>query len=301
MKQKLASLVFMLVLLLGTISCAREEVLSNLENKQTLPLMLAFEKAGVRAYKEKYLQGRQEKYRLLVNSGDYARALAVLKNVTIPKNDWDQWSLLLKQSHFSSDSPEMAGVKRDLATSLQLEKLLLGLSGVLDARVYVRQGGAAATTLFSAESAAKSVIVVLRFSNKVVEQAPIYQAVKQVVQKAIPDLAENDLTVLFNDQEMNVEVNIPDDSEMVILDPFRFRVAQADAWLAKKQIISFGLLAVLAGFILGALLHISYQGMTGRSRSERLALNSGADENSVSSPNRSLVSRKPTVVISTKE
>ncbi|MCC6931972.1 MAG: hypothetical protein IT292_01775 [Deltaproteobacteria bacterium] len=290
-------IIFIVLLILCHVACTKQEILSNLEDKQTISLMLAFEKAGVRAYKEKYFQGRQEKYRLLVESPDYSRALKILQSVRLPDNNLEQWSLLLKQSHFASDSPEMIAVKKDLATALQLEKLLSALPAVLDARVYVRQG-LTNTPGFDPEKPKRSVIVVLRFQSKPTEQVATYQSVKQIVLKAIPDLVENELTVIFNDAALEAkEIFIPA-SETEILYPFRFRVTQADTVLAKKQVFGFGIIVFLVGGVVGAFLTVFSKNLRWPDRQPRLPL-VGAENLplSIEAKPNSAVSRKPTVLI----
>ena len=119
----------------------RQELLSGTDGYQSIEILVALLRSGVDAHREKLTSGTSERYRITVSEKDYPRALELLKESGLAEKTRDvdsEIDSLIQQKGFTPNSQDLANIRLDQALGLRLERLLVALPGVVQAKVLVR-------------------------------------------------------------------------------------------------------------------------------------------------------------------
>lgn len=117
---------------------SKEEVASNLNIGQAIEVLLSLKHAGISAEKVKSGNGKNEKYLVTVPADDYLKSIEILHEFNLPKKETETVEALTAQEGFAPNIKEISGLRLDRALALEVERLILGLAGIVDARVVIR-------------------------------------------------------------------------------------------------------------------------------------------------------------------
>lgn len=257
----LSCLVFLLPFLLA---CSSEkEVLSGLSSQQSLEAVVSLAKGGVSASRVKTSSGREDIYKVLVNSQNEARALTILHEYGLPKAKQDSIDDFTRPQGFTPNSSQMENLRLDHALGLRIEQLLQNLPGVVGVKVLVR-ANLHSNSFGDRGSAASNVekpgaSVVLRYASNTNAPAFSEEEVRGIVGQAIPGISSSAIRI------RTAQVFLPaggglfgkGDSasgeleKLAQLRPFVFRVPETEVERASLQIVFILLAVCVAGGIVG--------------------------------------------------
>lgn len=238
-----------------------KELQGGLDGRQSIDAFVALQRAGISAEREKTSSGNQERYRVTVAARDYARALEILHEYGIPRNSEQTIESLIQPQTFAPAAQEMSELRADYALELRVERLLLALPGIVDARVLVRAhlGGA---DLKKETNDKPSASVVIRYVSPSGNLPFAVNEVKEIVAQAVSGLRPDDILInvsraMIPGESGLFSVSAGDgggDSKAVKPQMKRllgFRVPEEDLEKALVQLVLYLLLFCIAGGILG--------------------------------------------------
>lgn len=264
-----------LLLLCGLAACADvQELASNLSAKQSIEMSVALSRSGVSPLREQSSSGRELEYRILVPRSEYTRALEVLHEYGLPRSVDESLEELTRPRGFVPNSPQLSQLRFDHALELKVERALLALPGVIEAKVILHSSEAQSASQFGSAQVQRGVSVVIRFVPSADSTSISAAEVKELVSQAIAGVSSENVQVRI------VRASIPTESanfvgaELVQMKPFSFRVPSAELVTAGVQILVMFAAFCFAGVGLGLLW--AAQSRKRRSRKIRASL-SGAE------------------------
>jgi type III secretory pathway lipoprotein EscJ len=242
-----------------------KEVQGGLDGRQSIDVFVTLQRAGIPAEREKTSSGREDRYRVAVAARDYTRALEVLHEYGIPRSEEHSIESLMQPQTFAPATQEMSELRLDYALSLRVERLLLALPDVVDARVLVRSRMGSAGP--NKEAGGKpSASVIIRYVSPSGSLPFAVNEVKELVAQAVPGLRADDILInvsrailpgesgLFGGSVSEKNGSSKQDP-MVQPSPLKkllgFRVPEEDREKALIQLVLYLLLFCIAGGILG--------------------------------------------------
>ena len=236
------------------------EILTGLNSRQSIETLIALRKSNVAAERNKISSGREERYSIDVPARDYVRALEVVQEYGLPSPEKEDIDVLTRPQSFAPLSQELSELRLDYALGLRVEQLMQALPGVVDAHVFVRAhlGSAARGAKGSAEKPTAS--VVLRYKSQAGNQPFGIDEVKQIVARAVPGLAAEDvlvntsLVVIPGEQDLlrfSSDGSNGQTQGSQLKRVLGFRVPDEDKSKAVVQILLYFVLFCAAGGILG--------------------------------------------------
>lgn len=276
-----AVLVAATVVLLSLSGCAeREELLSDLDTHQSIDVVVALERSGIHAQRERVAKGREERYVVYVSQGDYARALQVLHEYRLPGDPATSIDQVTAPQGFVPNARELTNVRLDHAIALSVERLLSALPGVVEVRAVVRSYHSSAADDRRLTVSAPTASVVIRYLSPSGVLPFSLDDAKEMVRKAVPGLSPDSLSVTTTRVILSGELipeGVPDPNATGVplssLLPFLFRVAPGEQQRALRQILGVVLISTVSGGVLGLWLGL-------RSRRRRARSNRGAKSRS---------------------
>ena len=125
-----------LVLTLAT-GCGTSPVADDLGQREANKLVAVLGENGIQATTEK-ARGGKGKYSVLVPSGDFAQAAALLTKLGLPAERGASFAELMVPSGILPASADVENMRMDRAIAAEVEQLLLGYDGVSAVSVVVR-------------------------------------------------------------------------------------------------------------------------------------------------------------------
>lgn len=246
----------MAVLLL--IGCGERELLGGLGEKQSMEIMVRLSRAGIQSDQELSSTGRERQFRILVDSSDYLRALEVLHEYGLPRNQEESIEALTRSKGFLPDSPEMAAMRRDHALGLEVERLLEALPGVVEAKVVIRSVQRFGF-LGQEKDSGSTASVVIRYSARGGSVPFSVDDVKQIVSRTAPGLTAERVNitttpVLLSPELMGIQEEGSGQGNLTVLTrlwPFQFQVPRTDKERAQRQLSWVLAVFVVCGCIFG--------------------------------------------------
>lgn len=245
------------------IGCEQKKVLDNLDQRQAIQALVVLHRHGVVAEKEEQTSGRSTKYRIVVRSDDYIKANELIKEYGIPEASSDVLRDLLDSNSFIPPSPELAEVRLRVALSSQVERLLGGLPGVVEARVFVQRDGHEGDAFEKKVAKASAVIRYLPRNGAV--PFDVNEA-RNLLANAVSQLAPENISlqlvpVTFLGEALPFGTAGDGSAPLVPLvkvQPFplkSFHIAQADlehvSWDLGCLLLIVGILSMIVGYWLG--------------------------------------------------
>ena len=294
--------VLLLFFLAGLGACSQQELVTGVDAKQSVEILVVLNKAGISAVRERTQEGANEKYLVRVTEDDFMKALQVLHDYGLPRNNSETIEALIKPQAFAPQTPAMLALRRDMALSAQVENLLLALPGVVDVRVVVRSDQKSLGLSANDATIAKATVVIRYISDA---EQPKFSTdeIKQILVQAVSGLEKDNVGVTLTRVLPGIigsSIGVADE-HYITIPPFRFRVMDADLMLAKRQLFGALIMILLVGGLAGIIVHKMVAKLSKDKRSNVQPV-AGLEHNIVveTAPNK-LISRKPTLMITSKE
>ena len=241
---------FLTVLVLSgmlLVGCGRDrEVLEKLSQSESVEAVVLLNRSGVEAEQVRSATERGAyAYAVRVPSRDYTRALAALHQYGLPRERQEGVEELTRQRGFVPELPEINLLRLDRARGAEIERLLAGFPGVLDARVIVHTGAGKNGV---GQTAAASVIV--RYANEGEKTPFTVEDVKRVVVEAVPGVDAERISVTLTRVEPLAKGGGAGEGKAVHLGGFSFETPQ--------QLVVVGLAIFVSALILGVFLGSVY-------------------------------------------
>jgi len=237
------------VFLFASSSCGWEDVVQGVSQKQSVEIMVALERAQIEVRRDQ--DGRSDEYRILVAESDRGRALEVLHEFGLPREQERGLEELTRQRGFVPNSQAMNQLRLDLALARQVEELMLALPGVVDVGVVVR------SHLGSPKAS-----VVIRYVSHSGRVPFSREEIVDLVVNSVPDIAQKDIQLTLNRVYLPAATATDQEGTVVPLSrlsPFMFQVPERERSVARKQIgvVLFAAVccALFVGLFTGVKLH----------------------------------------------
>lgn len=249
----LASVCFCLMLVLAGCMARGEELVADVNGKQSIEVVVALNRAGITATRERSA-GRGERYSISVAPADYPKAMQVLHDFQLPSRDEETLEELTAPKGFVPNSREVAGLRLDHALALEVERLISALPGVSDARVVIR------SNLIAEGVTGAKASVVVRYLSPSGTMPFSLEEVKKLVAQTVPGIAPESIEVVpsrliipgvaeSSALEGNVRIDTVPLSPFL---PFLFRVSTVERERALWQLGAMLIMFSCAGGIIGA-------------------------------------------------
>lgn len=178
-------LCLMLTLLCG---CGRSPVADDLAQREANKLVAVLGEHGIEATTEKG-RGSKGRYSVIVSSGDFGSAAALLTKFNLPADRGASFEDLMAPSGILPASADVENLRMDRAIAAEAEQLLLGLDGVTAASVVVRSHSVS-------RGASPSVSIVAQTEGDSFDQ----QKALELVTRAVPGVKKEDISFLLSQQ-----------------------------------------------------------------------------------------------------
>lgn len=240
------------LLLLFCTACGREELLRNLNSRDSAEIIVVLNRFGISAAREEIESGRRENYRILVNDTDYNSALEVLHEHGLPRQEEKTLDQLTAGSAFSPAGLELTALRKDFALSLEVERLINAMPSVLETKAVVRSVTSALGGL-SVEHSAPSASVVIRYSGSTGNPPFSVAEIQQLVARTVPGLQADAVSVELSRAALPVSANseLFNGQTLTTLAPLLFQVPTREKTHAQQQLAALFVLFCLCGGVVG--------------------------------------------------
>ena len=255
-KASLSILVFFFLSLLG---CGDgEELLSGLDAKHSIDVVVALSNSGIPATREKTGEGADPLYRILVSSDQYVDAMKVIHEYDLPRNEGRDFEQLTRSSGFVPNAPEITNLRLDYLLGLQAERILATLPGVIDVKVLVRSNFVRSLRS-KPDAGAPGVSVSIRYQAETTKLPFSVDQARELVAQAIPGIEKNSVRiessrVILGQQGAVTASSAQDESQLTSLPPFLFKVPVKERKSALLQIVVYFIAFCFAGGVIGVIL-----------------------------------------------
>jgi type III secretory pathway lipoprotein EscJ len=173
--------------------CGTSPVADDLGQREANKLVAVLGENGIDATTEK-ARGAKGRYSVVVSSGDFASAAALLTKLGLPAERGASFAELMVPSGILPASADVENMRMDRAIAAEVEQLLLGYSGVSAVSVVVRSHAVPA-------GASSSVSIVAQTKQGV----PFDQIqAREVVARAVPGVKDGDISFTVSETRHGV-------------------------------------------------------------------------------------------------
>jgi type III secretion system YscJ/HrcJ family lipoprotein len=250
--------VLLLLIIFLTACDTGKELVTNIDPQQSVEVIVALNRAGIVSERKQTSSGRNALYTVLVQKTDYAKALEILSEYELPKEKSKELEQLLNTSGLVSS--ELASIRVNRALSLEIERLLTDLPGVVTAKALVHSANNLNKSLFEEKSKPSASVLIKYFSDQPSKVPFEKETVIEVVTKSIPGITATEISLnLVKIESPTSWLNSKSLSRRLkYVRPFAFRVPEEDLTKAKYQIVGVLLLICFAGFLLGGISFLAW-------------------------------------------
>ena len=229
---------FLLIMLTG---CEFRELIRGLDERESLEVVFALQKAGISCERQVESSSRNRSYSILVSQEGYDEAVAVVNEYGFPRKSSEDLLELIKDSPLLPPNKDLNQLKADRALSIQAEQLMEVLPGVVSVRVYVRHppemrsDNVGRTKL---EKSSGNVIAMIRFLGE--GDLSIKESAAEVLEKVIPDIPKEAIEIKAYPVQLptsDLPVGLDQSGKrlsLVKLNLFSFRIPEEDLILARS-------------------------------------------------------------------
>ena len=239
------------------------ELEGSLDSKQSIEMMVVLSRSGIHADREKVASGQGEHYRVTVPSREYSRALELLHEYDLPQKRAEDIESFTRAPGFTPNSVEISDLRLDYALSLELERLLAALPGVIEVRAMVRSHLRRHQGQGTAEESAGTSIVV-RYASASTAMPFTEEEIKEIVLQAVPGMTADSIRVKatrvflpVGDAQFGKTEGANGNGAVVPLTQLRpffvFRIPEEDLGKASRQLLFYTLAFCFSGGVLGAI------------------------------------------------
>ena len=279
--------------------CREKELINGVDSRQSIEIVVVLNRAGINAERTKQFKGRSESFFVTVDNDNYARALEVLHEYGLPRRNQEELDNITRSSGIAPDAVGMGALRREIALSLQVEKLLLAFPGVVDARVIIRSENSSFNPFHNNPTPPRATVV-LRYISAGDKPDFSEDEVRRLVARSVSGLEENNVVVSFSKVLGTLGVSGSSANDRVVrLTPFRFKVLESDLKIAKRQLLGVLILLLIIGGAIGIFLsYVSKRIASSRTQSNQPLLD---DNRLVIEPNPAkLTTRRPTLMFKSR-
>lgn len=258
----------LLILLLTCTACSSgDELAANLSAERSVAMMSALGTAGIPAERSKQTGGRNEQYRITVAKSDLSRAFQLINEYGLAHEGSEETlESVTSGSDFIPNMREVSMMRLDRGLSLEVERLLSALPGVVDVRAVIRANLIPNDSRDLPANTGKqdrSASIIVRYVSPSGNQPFSTDEVKRIVAESVPGLSAEQVLVTptrvilssagYSGDSSSIQgVDGKGNSvQLVPVTPFPFSVPVQD----KKRVLGLmgGLLVLfsLAGAIIG--------------------------------------------------
>jgi hypothetical protein len=193
-----------------------------------------------------------------VAQSQHAQALKALHQLGLPRERKDSLDSITKPAGLIPNPAKISSLRLDHALGLEVERLLVALPGVTEAKVVVRSN--LGSRDIGDKAGGSSASVVLRYLSRTGKFSLSDERVKKLVAKGVPDLNEESVLVETSQVFLSsgaTGIGVSGEGEAKALKsiwPFGIEVADDEYTKAVYMLAGSGLLFIFLGLILGYLL-----------------------------------------------
>ncbi len=256
------------LMLLAISGCKQNtELLSGLSSRESIEVLVRLGEIGVEVERVK-TSGANSSYKIQVTQGQHVQALKALHELGLPRDRKDSFDSITKPAGLIPNPAKISSLRLDHALGLEVERLLVALPGVTEAKVVVR------SNLGSRDSGDKtsrsSASVVLRYLSRTGKFSLSDERVRKLVAKGVPDLNEESVLVETNQVFLPsgaTGIGVSRGGEAKSLKsiwPFGIEIADDEYTKTVYMLAGSGLLFIFLGLVIGYLLSFaSGKGLSG--------------------------------------
>ena len=184
-----------LVSILFVASCAKkEEIVSGLGREELVNVLSILESSAIPYERRSTAVGRADSFSVWVDSNDFLPALTLLKGNGLLTDSSSDFEQLSKQQGFVPQARSIEQLKEDRLLSLDLERLVRNLSGVLEVRAVVRN----VSDSDDSKSASRTATLVIRYTSKSGVQPYSNEELSKLAAAVVPGLKPDSITISSN-------------------------------------------------------------------------------------------------------
>lgn len=238
------------------IGCQDREVLLNVSQRDSLEALVALSRAGVSSYRSQSGRSGSERFSVYVAGSDYNTAAEVLHEFGLPRLESDSVEKLTEQKGFVPNSQEIARVRLDRALAAEIERMLQGLPGVIDARATVR------SAIPGEQQSEPSASIVIRYLPSAGKTPFAVDDARQLTASSVAGLKPENVLVTTSrvvlpgaSPSLGVGAN-PEGGVVALtkLAPFSFQIPESEKPEAQRQItIVFAVMGLGVALIFGVI------------------------------------------------
>lgn len=227
-----------------------KELVQNLDSQQSVEVVVVLNRAGIFAERVQANTSRNATYSVFVQKTDYARALEILLEYELPREKSKELQDLLSSTNLMSS--DLSSIKVNRALSIEIERMLSDLPGVVAVKALVNSPSQA-KSLFEQKPQPTASVLIKYFSDQPSKIPFEKEAILEIISKSISGIQSTGISVnLVKVEPPTSWLNSDNYSRRLrYVRPFAFRVPQEDLARAKYQIVGVLLLICFAGFLLG--------------------------------------------------
>ncbi len=182
--RKYLALLVPLLLLCG---CVRQQLLSDLDQKQAHEVVAVLGGHGIPAYAEKSRSG--SKFGVTVEADDYVLAVSILNAKGLPRDSAIGFNELTEAKGLIPNSREAEALRLDHAMSLEIEEKLRVIPGVAEVKVAVR------SNIVREEQPASASVLIERLPDHPIDS----QQLEKIIELMVPGVTRERIQVMIND------------------------------------------------------------------------------------------------------
>ncbi|MBP9838554.1 MAG: hypothetical protein KBC84_07545 [Proteobacteria bacterium] len=192
--------IFLILLVLfsfSSIGCVqKEELVGNLDIHQSVEILVALKNSGVIAEQERSSSSKGDKYQVVVVKNDYQKALEVLREYNLPKNEDESFNQLTNSNSFTPNIKEISDLRLDKSIALEAERLIRSLTNTVDAKVIVRANLVADNSFSNSQQSKASATAVIKYSKLEDENRQAYEnRIRSILLQVVPGIINENINI----------------------------------------------------------------------------------------------------------
>jgi len=283
--KKLVCILSVLFLLLVVSACDERVVLENLSSKQSVEVAVKLRDLGIPAER---LQGdgRGDKsWEVSVPENFYSESLKAVHAFSLPSADEDRLEELTRSKGFVPTSREMASLRLEHARSLQVERLLRGLPGLVDVKVLIRSLSDSSRRGYGGPE--PSVSVVARINGISDQPPPTHEEIIAILQNSVPGISQDNISLSLSRVSLEPGPSLGNNEISTFWSKLRSGETTSSGAGRKDPMTVVGLILFILGLLAVLFFYFSPGRKSSANSSKKAELGGGRQKRRLLSNNRS--------------